>query len=77
MSVRAWDGAKVYRGPASNPEALKLECEGVWTAHNDETLRIVFGIASKGGGRTNIVVAMDRGALLAELEDAGWIWPNA
>ncbi len=73
MSVRIWDGAKVYRGPASNPETLKLECESVWVAHSNETLRIVFGIASKGGGRTSIVVAMDRGALLVELEEAGWI----
>ena len=77
MSVRAWDGAKVYRGPASHPDSLKLEREGVWITHNEETLKIVFGIASKGGGRTNIVVSMDRAALLVELEDAGWIWPSS
>lgn len=77
MSVRAWDGAKVYRDPASNPDVLKQECDGVWIGQDDETLRIVFAIASKGGGRTTVVVAMDRGALLAELEEAGWIWPSS
>ena len=79
MTYRVWDGAKVYRGPASS--GLLREEQTVVAIQTDEdfettaeAMRMQFVIGSKGGGRTAIRVVVDRYALLEELREAGWLF---
>lgn len=72
MSVRTWDGVKIYRGPASGselrPEHTKVL---VWINEDTDDLKMQFTIGSRGG-RTTIQIVMDREDLLAELEEPGF-----